>query len=430
MSKLSVKIDYLDDIRRFSLPEGTSWENVLKTVQNIFPTINHEEWQNIQIVYKDEEGDTVILSSDEELKEAIYQLGDNKILRLHIQKKICNPPPSFALKKRCGRKMCGQKVRGQFRYRKVLDRGIKLMDGGVDDLEKAKRLFTRAKTFFPSECIPVYNIACVEALLGNKEAALLALEESVKLGYDKVEHMENDEDLKSLRETEKFKQIISSLKNKNVPQNPTYGSLPNDIFSLFNTGSREALEAARQMLFSQLGKVPQDPTSAYNLACVEALLNNPPAALSHLQNSINLGYQNLSHILQDKDLKSLHPYEAFQSLVATLRNFDIRNSPQSTIPEPSVEVPKSEPVVIAPPVIPPSVEVPKPEPVVIAPPVIPKPEPVVASQPADVSVQSELQKGMQLLQEMGFNDIRANLIALQKAGGNVDNAISDLLDQF
>lgn len=424
MSKFSVKINYLDDIRRFSLQEGVTWESVSKTIQNIFPTI--EEWQNIQIVYQDDEGDLVLLSSDDEFKEALFQLGNEKrILRLHIQKKVApsNEKPEY--QRRCGRKMEG---RGQFYYNRLNRRALQLMDGSVGDLEKAKRLLSRARSIRPSECIPVYNIACVEALLGNKDAALQVLEESIKLGYEDVNHIEKDEDLKSLRETDKFKEIVSSL-NKKKAQNPSpqnsYFDLQKNIFSLFNSGTREALETARQLLFSQVNLRPQDPISAYNLACVEALLNNPQLALTHLQNSINLGFKNLSHILKDKDLKSLHPLEAFQSLItslgaeSTFKSFN-ESFTQAKGEQPSPSQPQStipEPVVIAP------VPVSKPEPVVIAPPVIPPPVVVPAPEP-------ELEKGMLLLQEMGFTDIRANLIALKKAGGNFDNAISDLLDQF
>jgi dienelactone hydrolase len=49
-----------------------------------------------------------------------------------------------------------------------------------------------------------YNLACCQARLGKKKAALKSLAQAVKLGWDDVDHMRKDPDLESLREEEEF----------------------------------------------------------------------------------------------------------------------------------------------------------------------------------------------------------------------------------
>eukprot|EP01092_Planopodium_desertum_P016206 TRINITY_DN894_c0_g1_i1.p1 TRINITY_DN894_c0_g1~~TRINITY_DN894_c0_g1_i1.p1 ORF type:complete len:382 (+),score=59.65 TRINITY_DN894_c0_g1_i1:56-1201(+) len=60
-----------------------------------------------------------------------------------------------------------------------------------------------------------YNLACAEALIGNKEAAIKALLHSVnECGYQNLEHMEKDSDLDSIRSTEAYASIVDILKKK------------------------------------------------------------------------------------------------------------------------------------------------------------------------------------------------------------------------
>jgi len=57
-----------------------------------------------------------------------------------------------------------------------------------------------------------YNIACAYALAGHKEKAFHHLEKAVENGYDDAEHMENDEDLRSLRDDERFKELLERMR--------------------------------------------------------------------------------------------------------------------------------------------------------------------------------------------------------------------------
>jgi len=49
-----------------------------------------------------------------------------------------------------------------------------------------------------------YNVACAQALLGDKEKAFVSLKTAVAMGYDEVAHMKQDIDLVSLRSDKRF----------------------------------------------------------------------------------------------------------------------------------------------------------------------------------------------------------------------------------
>lgn len=54
----------------------------------------------------------------------------------------------------------------------------------------------------------LYNMACCEALLGNPEESLDLLEQAWEAGYHQLEHIQQDDDLNSLRDDERYKAFI------------------------------------------------------------------------------------------------------------------------------------------------------------------------------------------------------------------------------
>jgi len=63
----------------------------------------------------------------------------------------------------------------------------------------------------PDDPTTHYNLACSLALLGEAAEALDALDRSVALGYEDLEHLLADEDLESLRGTARFRAIALAL---------------------------------------------------------------------------------------------------------------------------------------------------------------------------------------------------------------------------
>jgi len=88
--------------------------------------------------------------------------------------------------------------------------------GTVDAICSARELLSRQaslSTHAFHQRIPLYNIACCDALLGRTEEAFTHLKEAIAAGYRNLKHMETDEDLKSLRETEEWQTVINGLKS-------------------------------------------------------------------------------------------------------------------------------------------------------------------------------------------------------------------------
>lgn len=61
--------------------------------------------------------------------------------------------------------------------------------------------------------------------------------------------------------------------------------------------------------------IPQDSIAVYNLACSLALTGNNDEALNNLEKAIDLGYDNIKHIENDSDLKSLYNDPRFKELI-------------------------------------------------------------------------------------------------------------------
>jgi Flp pilus assembly protein TadD len=64
----------------------------------------------------------------------------------------------------------------------------------------------------PKEPIVHYNLACSLALLGRVDLAIDALERAEDLGYDDVPHLEEDEDLVSLRSSPRYRALLERLR--------------------------------------------------------------------------------------------------------------------------------------------------------------------------------------------------------------------------
>jgi len=77
----------------------------------------------------------------------------------------------------------------------------------AEGLEVDRRLVRLA----PEDPTVRYNLACSLALLGEGDQALDALACSIQLGYDDPEHLAEDEDLMSLRASDRFRELLAWL---------------------------------------------------------------------------------------------------------------------------------------------------------------------------------------------------------------------------
>jgi tetratricopeptide (TPR) repeat protein len=81
-------------------------------------------------------------------------------------------------------------------------------------LDEALVVHQRAAGFPETASVASYNIACVHALKGDKEAAFAALDKAIATGFHKPEYLEKDTDLESLRGDARFSALMDAAKAK------------------------------------------------------------------------------------------------------------------------------------------------------------------------------------------------------------------------
>lgn len=64
---------------------------------------------------------------------------------------------------------------------------------------------------------------------------------------------------------------------------------------------------------------PQDPLVHYNLACSFSLKGRLNESLGSLEKAIDLGYDDLVHLLNDRDLDSLRDEDGYKTLINKLK---------------------------------------------------------------------------------------------------------------
>lgn len=95
-------------------------------------------------------------------------------------------------------------------------KALELMDRR--EYEKALELLNDAVKVQPTP-EKYYNMACCLALMGRRDEAFEALDQSVKLGYSNIEHLYNDTDLDSLKKDGRFEDLVARITS----------SLPNEV---------------------------------------------------------------------------------------------------------------------------------------------------------------------------------------------------------
>lgn len=84
--------------------------------------------------------------------------------------------------------------------------GLRWLQAGR--LEEAKEVMIRSLKLRSENADTLYNLACVCSLLGEREEALDFLEQAVKAGWKNFAHMKTDKDLESIRDEERFLELL------------------------------------------------------------------------------------------------------------------------------------------------------------------------------------------------------------------------------
>jgi tetratricopeptide (TPR) repeat protein len=207
----TIKFQFNDDIRRVPIDKSKlSYQDLLIKITSIYKNIPQGDVSRITVRYLDNESDMCTVTSDEELQEAFcsYSKSSN-VLKLVIslsESKADTPncnQPCFVFRE-FGGKWC--------QFKKLHRDGIALME--EKKYQAARDVFLEQVKEAKNEWqqrVPYYNIACCEALLGNSSVALEYLEKAVNCGFRNLGKIKEDPDLHSLRNLEKFQQLLNSV---------------------------------------------------------------------------------------------------------------------------------------------------------------------------------------------------------------------------
>ena len=223
--------------------------------------------------------------------------------------------------------------------------GKEWFDAGLDllrlrQLDEAVDAYTRAVDSGQKTSTAMYNLACAYALKGETATAQRWLEQSIENGFDSVEKLQNDPDIKSLRSDPGFKNMIVLADDLRL--HSSWNKFT--IFSDEKQAWRDALPRYRQATekYPRLGRTwfnlgyaqlqagdntasaasfqraidlgYRTSTSTYNQACAYSRDGQVDAAINTLERARSLGFHLKDYLDDDSDLRALHDHPRFEAL--------------------------------------------------------------------------------------------------------------------
>ncbi|MBK7406139.1 MAG: tetratricopeptide repeat protein [Phycisphaerales bacterium] len=183
-----------------------------------------------------------------------------------------------------------------------------------------------------------YNEACCLALAGQSDAALDALARAVGLGYTDADHAGSDSDLASLRDSDRFAEIVGHMSLLEKGADAAEKAFDDENWHEAAEGYAEAATladhdaellqrlalaslragdaAAAKAAWARVLEIrPDDTKTLYNLGCAEAALGNRGSAIKALNKAADAGFNDHELIRNDHDLDSLRDDERFEAVV-------------------------------------------------------------------------------------------------------------------
>ena len=217
---------------------------------------------------------------------------------------------------------------------------LRQMDPAIEAFEKALEMGEKTST-------TMYNLACAYSLKGDVAQAEQWLQRAIQEGFDNVDKLKNDPDLKNLRQSPRFAAMVSMSEDLRLQSGwkgpkwffgdsseeswremlPRYEEMtrkyPDNGRSFFNLGYAQLQagqnEAAAQSFLkaSSLGYRPG--ASNYNAACAFAKAGNNNRAFEQLQKARSVGFKLSDYLEDDDDLENLYGDPRFLDLRKQVR---------------------------------------------------------------------------------------------------------------
>ncbi|RKY17898.1 MAG: hypothetical protein DRP63_02935 [Planctomycetota bacterium] len=204
---------------------GKNWRQKIETVHRLEKLGEGDAQEPLKVILQEEKDERVLGEAANALVRVAGMKGLAFIRKLGLSRLVRQLPDRYALLMAQGAELLDA---GQ--YREALQQFKDVLEelpgdfaanywAGLTSLYmkrymSAVKYFKAALKAKPNNYLAHYNIACAYALLGLKEEALQHLEKAVENGYDDADHMRTDEDLRSLRDEERFKRLLDRLRRQ------------------------------------------------------------------------------------------------------------------------------------------------------------------------------------------------------------------------
>jgi len=270
MATRTFKVFWKDQIRRFSGADNLSWEEFLRHLKSILGPDFHQE---LRIQYVDDENDKVDITTQWEWEACLSLIPSGQVVRLYITpgsgiyfKDGPPPAPEYLYReeepnqpisvneeslrtlvqnvpeciascfndqkilpyhmptwlsnavevKPIGGNEVQLDVNVSALFNSLFDRALSHMNNGQHNF--AKQFWLKALDLNISTATVLYNLACTEALLGNKGASLKYLRSAIENGFSRFQHASEDNDLAFIRNEPEFRELVLSRLVKTEPK--------------------------------------------------------------------------------------------------------------------------------------------------------------------------------------------------------------------
>jgi tetratricopeptide (TPR) repeat protein len=196
------------------------------------------------------------------------------------------------------------------------------------DVKRALELTQQAYAVAPDCAITLYNLACFNALLGNRDEALTWLERAVQGGFYAPGKIADDSDLDSLRSDPRYGEIqaqaVELAALHAAPDVVVNASKSGEAYRLYMEARRvyeqqQDAELALRLAEQGYTASPSDARVLYGLASFHALLGHQEQALNFLEQAVAGGFYCPAHISQSPDFAALRADERYQAALALAR---------------------------------------------------------------------------------------------------------------
>ncbi|MCP4590839.1 MAG: hypothetical protein GY842_08840 [bacterium] len=197
------------------------------------------------------------------------------------------------------------------------------------DMKEALKLVEQAYDADPKSSMILYNLACFNAMLGNKDSALDWLEEAVEGGFYAPSKISGDSDLDSLRGEARYAEALENAKElaagagaKDIVENSTRsGEAYRLSMQAWKVYKNDDYQQGLKLVEQAHAVAPTDSRVLYYLACFHTLLGHNGKGLDFLEQAVEGGFYSPRHIAKDPDLKPLHDQKRYQAALAKAKKY-------------------------------------------------------------------------------------------------------------